>query len=145
MILPLLAAMLAVGCAQPWPAPFGPRGSIRIEPVGTVRLDPRRLAEVLADAAAQVRRCYRVPRVGRTGRSVVTRLRVRFSPDGTLAAPPALLFQTGVTQATRRVAGEMAEAARLAIVHCAPLQLPPDAYRGGWDVFDLTFSRSVAA
>ena len=106
--------------------------------------DPRLLDEVFASAAAQVKRCYRFPRVEHVARQISTRLRVRFAPDGSLAGLPQLAWQSGVSSANRHHAAAMAQAATLAVIRCAPLRLPPEAYRG-WREFDLSFSVSVAA
>src|SRR5688500_8038993 len=104
----LLLAALAGGCAT---AP-----------------DPARRAEVaqaLDSAARQVRRCYRAPRASLHGRQIITRLRVRLTPEGELAGLPTLFEQSGVTSANRDYAGPMAEAAIAAVLRCAPLRLPP--------------------
>jgi hypothetical protein len=74
------------------------------------------------------------------GKQIVTRLRVRFAPDGSLAGVPAVVGQTGVTPVNRPYASRMAEAASLAVIRCAPLRLPADLYESGWDELDLTFS-----
>ncbi|WP_156679988.1 hypothetical protein [Sphingomonas profundi] len=108
------------------------------------RADPE-MARVIASAADQVRRCYRAPRVGRAGGSIVTTLRVNYAPDGTLAELPRLLGQRGVTEANAYVAQQLAEAATLAIIRCAPISLPPERYSNGWDSFDLTFSPKAVA
>ena len=101
--------------------------------------------QALATAAAQVRRCYRAPRVGFSGRQIVTRLRVRYAPDGQLAALPRLVWQTGVTTDNRVFAPRMAEAAIAAVLRCVPMALPAELYRDGASEFDLTFSPLAAA
>ena len=99
----------------------------------------------LQSAASQVRRCYRMPRVSFGGRHIVTRVRVRLTPEGDLAGLPVVLVQDGVTPANQLYAQPMAEAAIRAVMTCAPLHLPPDLYRNGWSDFDLTFALAVAA
>jgi hypothetical protein len=94
----------------------------------------------LQSAAQQVRRCYRSPRVAGSGRQIVTRLRVRLTPEGELAGLPVLLVQSGVTPANARAARPMAEAAIEAVMRCAPLHLPTEHYANGWSDFVLTFS-----
>jgi hypothetical protein len=126
--IPASLALLCTGCLSP---------SARAP-------DPRVVDTVLASAAEQVKRCYRYPKGGHSGRSIVTRLRVRFTPDGRLAGLPVVLGQSGVTASNRLYAARMAEAASLAVINCAPLRLPPEYHSRGWDQFDLTFSRSVA-
>ena len=122
---PLAAALLllAAGCAT---APDGP--------------DPALVDRLAQQAADHVKRCYRSPRVGSDVRQIVTRLRVRFAADGSLLGLPQLLGQQGVTPATRPFAPKMAEAASLAIIQCAPVRLPPEAYAGGWEELEITFS-----
>lgn len=98
------------------------------------------LSAAISAAATQVRRCYRMPRVASAGKQIVTRLRVRYAPDGTLAGLPELLSQGGVTPSNALYASRMADAARLAVLRCAPLRLPPEFYSEGWSEFELTFS-----
>ncbi len=104
------------------------------------RPDPVKVARVVSAAAAQVKRCYRTPRVARPARQIVTRLRVRFAPDGTLGAAPQVVAQSGITPANHVFAPQMADAAIQSVVRCAPLVLPPELYEFGWNEFDLTFS-----
>lgn len=108
-----------------------------------LRLDPVIVERVIASAAAQVKRCYRAPRVSREARQITTRLLVRYAADGTLADMPVLLAQTGLTPVNQRFASQMAEAARLAVIMCAPLRLPPADYENGWDEIELTFSYAL--
>lgn len=127
-ILLLLIAGTSAGCTH----------EIADEP------DPGIVAGALEQAAAQVKRCYRPPRIRHGGRQIVTRLRVRFASDGALIGLPTVIAQSGVSPANSHHAGEMAKAASLAVIRCAPLRLPADAYRG-WQEFELTFSPSAAA
>ncbi len=120
----LLLAVLAGGCAV---LPAAPGRNLEVE-------------EALRNAARQVHSCYRAPRVSSAGRQIVTRLRVRLTPDGELAGLPILLGQSGVTPANRTSAAPRAQAAIAAVLRCAPLRLPPDLYARGWSAFDLTFS-----
>lgn len=135
--LPLAAV---AGCA----APQMPSDIVRIGSDGTAafRIETARSIE---SAAAQVRKCYRFPRVSHSGRQIVTRLRVRYAPDGTLAGIPTILSQSGVTPANRMYAEAMGQAAILSVIRCSPLNLPAELHARGWDEFDLTFSTSVAA
>jgi hypothetical protein len=97
----------------------------------------RRLAQ---EAADQVRRCYRRPKVASEAKQIVTRLRVKFTPDGQLAQLPELVWQRSVTPAAAPFAPRMVEAASLAIIRCAPIRLPPEVHAGGWDELEFTFS-----
>lgn len=126
--LVLIAVLAAAACASRPPATVNGRP------------DPRLVERVTATAANQVKRCYRAPRLSREARQIVTRLRVRYAPDGQLAELPVLLSQAGITPANRAHAPAMAEAAMVAVVRCSPLTLPPELYTAGWDEFDLTFS-----
>lgn len=128
---PILLAILA-GCLAP--APRAP----------VMRHDPR-VAEVIAMAADQVRRCYRAPRVPHEGRQIVTVLAVRYAPDGSLAALPEVAVQRGVTPDAAPYAEAMAQAASAAVIRCAPLRLPAELYEGGWKDFELTFSPKAIA
>jgi hypothetical protein len=90
------AALLLAGCVAGPEVTAGP--------------DPADIARVTSSAAAQVRRCYRSPRVLSEARQIVTRLRVRFAPDGTLVEVPTVLAQLGLTPVNRPYAGAMAAA-----------------------------------
>ena len=109
------------------------------------QLDPAVVRQVLGGAAAQVKRCYRSPRIGHEARQIVTRLIVRLGPDGALTALPELADQTGITPGNQPFAREMAEAAVLAVMRCAPLRLPPEHYDRIWREFELTFSMAGSA
>ena len=92
-----------------------------------------------------MRRCYRHPVVPTAARRIVTRLRVRFLPDGTVAGLPLIVSQQNVSAEAAPWAGRMADAASEAILRCAPYSLPPNLYRGGWDELDLIFSPRLLA
>jgi hypothetical protein len=98
------------------------------------------LNAVSQQAARQIKRCYRAPRVASSGKQISTRLRVRYRPDGGLADVPQLVWQGGVTPANEAYAADMAKAAGLAVMRCAPVSLPPELYREGWSVLEFTFS-----
>ena len=126
-LLMLLPVLLSTGCAM---SP-------------TARVDPVLVSRATADAAAQVKRCYRTPKVMGEGKRIATRLHVRYAPDGTLAGLPAVIGQTGVTPSNQLFADEMAEAAIESVVRCSPLKLPPELYQLGWNSFELTFSPAL--
>lgn len=133
---PLLLAIAAAACA--------PATSVRPVRPAAVAPDPGWQA-LLQSAAQQVRRCYRGPRVGHSGRQIVTRLRVFVSPDGLIAGRPAVIAQDGVTPVNRIYAERMAEAAIDAVLRCAPLRIPRGFASGSAFEIDLTFSPSAAA
>lgn len=127
LLLPLLPLLLTTGCASSRAA----------------RIDPVLVSRATAAAAAQVKRCYRTPKVMGEGKRISTRLHVRYAPDGTLMGLPAVIAQTGVTPSNQLFADEMAEAAIESVVRCSPLRLPPELYRIGWNSFELTFSPAL--
>lgn len=96
-------------------------------------------------AAQQVRRCYRGPRIASSGRQIITRVRVRIDPEGTISGLPAVIGQEGVNPTNRAYAAQMAEAAIESVLRCAPLRLPAEAHRGVGLTIDLTFSPSASA
>ncbi|HEX8241127.1 MAG TPA: hypothetical protein VF574_15440 [Allosphingosinicella sp.] len=118
-------AMLASACAE-----------------RTARVEARSPADLRASAAVagQVRRCYRAPRVPSTAQTIVTRLIVSYTSDGTLVGVPTLVSQQGVTPESQPYASRMAEAAKLAVLRCNPVRLPPEAGKGRGSDFFLTFS-----
>jgi hypothetical protein len=93
-----------------------------------------------AQAAEQVRHCYRTPPIARAGREIATRLRVRYAPDGSLIGLPIVVSQSGVTATNQAYASPMAEAARLAVIRCAPIHVPAAFAQYPWNEFDLLFS-----
>lgn len=127
ILLSISTAALLTGCAT----------------TRTARVDPVLIKRVTADAAAQVKRCYRTPRVLGDGKRIATRLHVRYGPDGTLLGLPIVIAQMGVTPGNQLFADEMAEAAIQSVVRCSPLRLPPELYQIGWNSFELTFSPSL--
>ena len=138
-------AVLAAGCA-----PVGLlRASTGEQPVtgqlAPIRVDIGEVRKVAADAAVQVRRCYRSPKVARAARSIVTSLRVRYAEDGTVIGLPEVVGQTGLTPQNRFYAPQMVEAARLAVLRCSPIALPHILYNGGWNELDFTFSPRALA
>jgi hypothetical protein len=129
-LLPL-AAFLA-GCVQSQPARHaGP--------------DRAAVVQAIASAAKQVNRCYRSPKVPTSGKRIITRLRVRVAPDGTVSGVPVVLSQSSVTPENQAWAPRMAEAASLAVIRCSPLHLPAELHQGGWDEFELIFSPRLLA
>jgi hypothetical protein len=127
--IPALSLLLSA-CAQP---------SVRAEGPSPAAL------RASAAVAEQVRRCYRAPRVPSAGRGIVTRLLARYTPDGMLVGLPLLVWQQGVTPESRPYAGRMAEAAKLAVVRCSPVRLPPEMGKSRGSDFFLTFSPTRSA
>ncbi|MGQ0588798.1 MAG: hypothetical protein ACT4N8_04600 [Sphingosinicella sp.] len=129
-----ISALLLVGCVSQQ-ARYRPPLPLN-HPVMRAALD---------SAASQVRRCYRAPRVSTAGRQIVTRVRVRVTPDGTLGGIPMVVFQEGIGPGNQAYADRMARAAIQSVLSCAPLRLPEDVYRGATVVLELTFSPLASA
>ncbi|HEX8125427.1 MAG TPA: hypothetical protein VF548_07590 [Allosphingosinicella sp.] len=124
-LLPLLALpALLPGCAGP------------------AAVDAVSLADTQASAAvaAQVRRCYRDPRVPSSGRSIVTRLFARYTAEGMLVGVPLLVSQQGLGPENQPYASRMAEAAKVAVMRCSPVSFPQEAGKKRASDFLLTFS-----
>ena len=122
----MLAATFVPGCALTAPR------TIRV-----AAADVRQFEEV---TARRVRRCYHTPHVSSSARRIATKLRVRYGPDGSLLGMPELLSQSGVTEWNSAYAGQMAEAARTAVIRCAPIHIPPAMARFPVNEIDLLFS-----
>ncbi len=97
-------------------------------------------AGLAAAIAAQVRPCYNVPTGGAEALSIVTVLRLRFNRDGSPAGSPTVTDHGGVTPANQAYVRQMDEAARRAVLRCAPLKLPANLYEGGWDDIEFVFN-----
>jgi hypothetical protein len=69
---------------------------------------------------------------------IVSRVRLRLKPDGSIAAPPEVLSNSGITTTNQPYVSQMSEAAVRAIRRCAPYKLPAELYTGGWE--DLVFN-----
>ena len=112
-------------------------------PMSRIRAQSPADLRTSADIAQQVRRCYRAPRIPSAARAIVTRLLVRYGPDGVPVGLPLLVWQQGVTPQTQPFAVRMSEAARLAVIHCSPVRLPAETDNGGTRDFYLTFSPTI--
>lgn len=133
--LALVSACALIGCATPAPQRY----------VLPLPSNSPLMVQAMNEAARQVRRCYRAPRVATAGRAIVTQLRVRINPDGAISGLPAIVSQSGVGAGNQAYADRMAQAAIESVMRCAPLVLPPEAYRGMAIVMDLTFSPALSA
>lgn len=123
--LTLALSMLLSACARP---------SARVE-----AQSPASLAASAA-VAEQIRRCYRRPRVPSASHNIVTRLFARYTADGMLVGVPLLVSQQGVDSGSRLYASRLAEAAKLAVLRCSPVRLPPEKGSKRGSDFLLTFS-----
>ncbi len=83
---------------------------------------------------SQLNGCWRPPGTGGGSDVPVVSLHWQLQPDGSLDGDPR------VTNAPSTPAGQVyAEAALRAVRNCAPFQLPPDKYEGGWKIIDWVF------
>ncbi|MFS0738318.1 hypothetical protein ABC347_14835 [Sphingomonas sp. 1P06PA] len=93
----------------------------------------------------QVQPCYeRKGIVGPGAERIITVLRLRFDPDGTLTARPTRSEQTGVDDENRRYATRAAEVAIASVMECTPLKLPAELYENGWRDIEAGFSQIAA-
>src|ERR1044071_7551468 len=95
MLIPILFLPLATACAS-----------------DGIRIAPAEIEKFELATARQIRHCYRSPKITGAARTISTRLRVRYGPDGGLIGLPELVSQAGVTDNNRLYAERMADAAR---------------------------------
>jgi outer membrane biosynthesis protein TonB len=86
----------------------------------------------------QVLPCYNPPVGGTDIASITTLLSLKMKRDGSVASV-RIGEQTGINDQNRPYARQMADAARRAVLRCAPFKLPVELYEGGWDDFDYRF------
>ena len=134
-----LSSLILPACALAACAPATPRYVMPLPPNSPV------MVQAMDEAARQVRRCYRAPRVATLGRRISTQLRVRITPDGAISGLPTVVAQSGVDSTNQAYADRMAQAAIESVLRCAPLVLPAEAYRGMAITMDLTFSPTLSA
>jgi hypothetical protein len=87
---------------------------------------------------AQIAPCWSPPIGGADVAEMTAVLKIRLNRDGTVAAPPEFVSQTGATAGNQAYARAFVETARRAVLRCAPLQLPADLY-SYWREFELNF------
>ncbi len=86
----------------------------------------------------QVKPCYNPPAGGADAGQIATVLNLRMNRDGSVASAE-IGEQSGVNAQNQAYARQMADAARRAVLRCAPFKLPPEMYEGGWDDFGFRF------
>lgn len=101
------------------------------------------MAGLAAAIAAQVKPCYNVPSGGADAARIVTILRLRFARDGSVSGTPTVVDHEGVTSSNQSYVRQMDDAARRAVLRCAPLKLPADLYEGGWEDTEFVFNPRV--
>ena len=91
----------------------------------------------------QVHPCYQLGSLaGTPAMSIITTLRIRFNPDGSVNGNPQVTDQSGVSGENHSYAQQIADVAKRAVLRCAPLHLPAELYDGGWDEINLRFTPS---
>ena len=87
---------------------------------------------------AQIAPCWNPPIGGADVAEMTAVLRIRLNRDGSVAAPPEFVSQTGATAGNQAYARAFVETAKRAVLRCAPLDLPADLY-SYWREFELNF------
>lgn len=97
---------------------------------------PYPAASIAGAIARQIQPCAdRQVNPGPGANAIVTTLNLRLNPDGTLAATPRMVRQSGVTQENERYAQRVVDLGVAAFKGCTPLKLPAEYYdtgNGGW-------------
>lgn len=98
---------------------------------------PYPTASIVGAIARQIQPCAdRQPNPGPGANRIVTTLNLRLNRDGTLAATPTRVRQTGVNDENDRYAQRVTELGVAAFKGCSPLRLPAEYYQtagGGWN------------
>lgn len=89
--------------------------------------------------ASQVKPCYVIPTGGTDALSIISIMRLRFNPDGSVDGTPSVTSNEGVTSTNQAYVRQMNDAAIRAVLRCAPLRLPPELYEGGWEDIEFAF------
>ena len=152
----LIAAPLAAQTASP-PPPEGESGRLVVDVVGGVTAPmpiavPVMPTPLAADTPAgstaalgrQVQPCAnRMVSPGPGANRIKVTISLRLDRDGSLAAPPRTIGETGLDSGNRRYLQRVKELAISAFTSCSPLRgLPPDLYavRNGWNDFDMIYN-----
>jgi len=91
-------------------------------------ISPIAMNGLVALIASQVKPCYTIPAGGTDTTSIVSRIRLRLKPDGSIGVAPEVIGNVGVTPANQPYVRQMNEAATRALQRCAPYKLPADLY-----------------
>ncbi|WP_188056137.1 cell envelope biogenesis protein TolA [Sphingosinithalassobacter sp. CS137] len=105
-------------------------------------LGPQVRSALVAEIRRQLKPHWTAP-TGADADRLVTILRVRLNRDGSLAARPQLVEQTGVTPSNRAQTELHAERAIRAVELAAPFRLP-DEYYDAWRVIEPSFDRRLS-
>lgn len=103
----------------------------------SVVIDARALASIQDAIRRQIQPCAdRQVNPGPGANRIVTTLNLRLNKDGTLAATPTVVRQTGTDGEAERYARRVIDLGIAAFEACKPLRLPPEYYQtpnGGWN------------
>ncbi len=105
------------------------------------QIDTRATATLAQAIGQQVRPCWNLPMGGKDVASINTVLHIRFAKTGAVVGQPEVVSQSGVTAANLSYAKPMADAAKRAVLRCAPLRLPPEMY-DLWQDIEFNFDPS---
>ncbi|MEI5687930.1 cell envelope biogenesis protein TolA [Sphingomonas kyungheensis] len=101
------------------------------------KIDGRAMASIVQAIARQIQPCAdRQVNPGPGANEIVTTLNLRLNEDGTLAATPRMVRQSGVTDENERYKQRVVDLGIAAFKGCAPLKLPSEYYStpsGGWN------------
>lgn len=101
---------------------------------------PYPAASIAGAIARQIQPCAdRQVNPGPGANAIVTTLNIRLNPDGTLAATPRMVRQSGVTDENERYAQRVVDLGVAAFKGCTPLRLPAEYYdtgHGGWNTIN---------
>jgi len=101
------------------------------------KIDARALASIVQAIARQIQPCAdRQVDPGPGANTIVTTLNLKLNPDGTLAATPTVVRQSGVDGDNQRYARRVTDLGVAAFKGCSPLRLPAEFYdtpNGGWN------------
>lgn len=110
------------------------------------KIDARATATLAQAIRAQLSPCW-VPPLGggEDVRAIQVVLRVRFAPDGTVRGRPEVLEINNVPPGRDAYVQAFRNAAIRTVLNprCAPIRLPADLYRGGWEEIDLGIDASL--
>ncbi len=108
---------------------------------GSAPLGAEAARALSAELRRQLKPFWRAP-TGVDADKLVTTLRWRLNPDGTLAAGPTLVEQTGKTASNQPQQQLHIEAAMRAVRAAAPFRLPDDFY-DSWKLIEFSFDKRL--
>lgn len=113
-----------------------PSQSRSITPRAAV-IDARALAGIQDAIRRQIQPCAdRQVNPGPGANQIMTVLNLRLNPDGSLAATPTVVRQSGTNEENGRYSRRVVDLGIAAFKGCSPLKLPPEFYQtpsGGWN------------